>query len=64
MTNMSVGLRSSFWTPEGAMKRWLLWRMEVPPPVPVTWGKGVRRGTVRLGGIGKEFGSGDGEVSG
>lgn len=37
MTNMSDGFISSFCTPEGARKMWLPWRMETPPPVPVTW---------------------------
>lgn len=34
---MSVGFMSSFWTPEGARKMWSSFRIEVPPPVPVTW---------------------------
>lgn len=36
MTNMFSGARRSFCTPEGARKTWSAWRMEMPPPVPVT----------------------------
>lgn len=34
--NMCSGFSLSFCTPDGAMKMWFPWRMDAPPPVPVT----------------------------
>jgi hypothetical protein len=49
ITNMLEGTKRSFWTPEGARKTWEAWRMEIPPPVPVTCQDGLGREDCLLG---------------